>query len=262
MKRQILFSFALLVVFSLSLNSCKKFSLNGMVYAINKKCPITLGEEGRLDKISTDANNLFISYTLNDKRYNIDNMKERPDDAKQWVLSMIGIMEDDNLKLMEEAVKAQVNVCFSCTGLLNKKKADIILSPQQVEEAIKNGKERPREMNRLELWTSLNNLSCPRAMTDIVMIQRYELEGSDVVVQLELDEKVITVAQLINQQKKVKKICLQSLKKETMSGLNSLENIQMLIETKHDLVYRYHGSKTQKQLDVRMAQDDLKELLQ
>ena len=250
-------------IISLILKSNYENSLAGQIEIANKSCPITIANgTGQITAIKLEE--YYLTYYL---KYSYSNIKiqtfqQNPKLAKELAyLAFICLNGQNNSGKQLISLLKQHHIGLKVIMTDNTKEAfTTTLSQEYIAEMEKKVQLSPTEAlhSAIALQLSINSSMLPQKIEEGLTMTNMKVEGDNIVITIELDEALYTMASIKENISNMKQGMLASFEENDpeMAAIGDLCKV-----SHSNLIYRTIGSKSKQIVDIKITYQEIAEVV-
>ena len=247
----------LLCVTALLLGSCggKRAQVEKGVEALNRECPMDMGESGTLESIKLEGNDVVYYYAYaNDLPMEIEALRRNPDAMKSMAKANFSSPGEELTKFVDLLIGAGMGVRY----VFYKEDAPEVtaecgLTVDELKDLTENGLTGTEaSLQKLQEVVNITNLSCPMRLDEYTVMRSMTLEPENVVYDYYVNEEQIPMSSIDR----------EILKQENFSALDVSDMgvrmlLQLCVDCDRGLAYRYTGDKSGETIVVGATSSEL-----
>ena len=246
MMKKLFTLMAAAAVLSVAMTACQtKGRLAEIAEQANKQCPISMGMSGNIVSVEFDGEDIVYNAVLNDEIVDIDLMEANKEMAKRGALQIFANPSKDIKVMVDELKSAQAGMKIVYKSAAKNKTFTLKLSLEEITNALSNPEAQVDPEEYLKNQIEMTAQSYPEELGDGMTLTALVEEGNNLVYICELDENVITVADIEESRSAAEESLRQTLA-EIANDPAAKMFVRSCIETGRNICYRYVESKSGK----------------
>ncbi len=255
------------IAFALCLSSCEEegdlAKLKKGIEYTDSKCPVTVNELCKIvsAKYDDESHTVQLKYSIEEELFDFDeisNNKQSIANAYKLVLSGTYKSDKNFHDLLDLVVKTESDLSITFLGANSGKSIEIPFSADDLEEIINNPlseKEINEKMLKDKIETT--NAALPTPVYDGVEIVEVRDDGANIVFSARVDEEVYDFNELY----KIRKSLKEDMIEEYNNDAAGKSELKLYNSLGRGIVYHYYGDTSGESFDVRITNDEIKEIL-
>lgn len=248
----------LVMMVALAAGSCGRndAALKAQIESGNKHCPMSLGQAGKITKMTYDESDRMVDFviTVNKKFVDIEDLRADEESSKEAI--RLAFSQGDLNKLLKMMADADAGLKVTYKDRVTKEDFEIDFSAEEMKKILDNPMTK-EETNRLLLANQVKSekKKLPYNIEKGLKVVNIEDAGSNLVYTCEVDENLYEIDEMTNAKDELKKNMRGMMRDPAMK-----KQAEILSSLNKGFEYKYVGQPSGKTVTVSFTAEELGEI--